>query len=186
MKKGCILILISYYACTLCGQPVAGIYKTSGDFLQGTLFSSDKNSHARLHKVIRKNYIDLVHHDSSYRFLKSELYGYCDKEGNAYRFYNDTIYPIMNPGEKILIYKINNGTGLKNSPVTESWFFSKDAGSDILPLTMANLLISFRENKPFTGLLEVYCRNETNLTDYDQTHGIYKLNRLLEISAQFK
>jgi hypothetical protein len=186
MKKGYILVLISCYACTLCSQPVAGIYKTSTDFLQGTLFSADKNSHAHLHKVIWKNRIDLVHHDSSYRFLKSELYGYCDKEGNVYRFYRDVIYPIVNPGERILIYKISSGTGLKNSPVTETWFFSKEADSDILPLTMTSLLISFRENKSFTGLLEVYCHNETDLTDYDQTYGMYKLNRLLEISTQFK
>ena len=170
----------------LTGQTAAGVFKTSADFLNGNLFYADKKTNLRLHEVLPKNYVDITHRDSSYRFLKSDLYGYSDKAGNAYRFYKNDIYPILNPGEKILIYKITSGTGLKNSPVTETWFFSKDAASAVLPLKIANVLSAFSDDKAFTSLLEMYYKNAADLIAYDTEHHQYKLNRILEISTQFK
>ena len=75
---------------------------------------------------------------------------------------------------------------MKNSPVTESYFFSKDAGSEILPLSLENLERTFSFDKSFTNILEIHFKKDDDLLEYDSIHKMYKLNRLLQISHEEK
>ena len=72
--------------------------------------------------------------------------------------------------------------GVKNQPVQVTYYFSKDAGSAIFPLTMKNVEQAFSDNKAFQELLEIHFKKDNELTDYDTTHKKYELNRLLELS----
>ena len=163
-----------------------GLYKNSDDFLKGKMIYTERQSRIRLHDLFKKKIVTVKQNDSSFTLLKSELYGYKDKEGISYRFYKDTIYTILNPTESIILYKRTSGTGMKNSPETESYFFSKEAGSLLLTLTLVNMEKVFSTLPSFTKLLEFTFHYDDDLITYDQQHTKFKINRLLELSENEK
>lgn len=164
----------------------SGLILNTDDFLNGRIFTADSRAKLHLHLLRTNGQIEIEHNDSLYRFSKSEIYGYCDVEGKSYRFFHDRVYAILNPGEKILIYSLSSGTGFKNSPLTATYFFSKEAGSEIYSLTLSHLLQVFSDNSAFTLVLELYCKSDTDLFVYDSFYHMYKLNHLLELSKHLK
>lgn len=162
---------------------VQGLYKNSNDFLNSKIAFSESQTHIRLHELFKKKTVIVKYNDSSYTFLKSELYGYMDKQGNSYRFYKDEIYLILNRTKNILLYKRTSGTGMKNSPIVETYFFSKDAGSLIYPLTLANIAKVFSNVPAFTKLVEIRFHYDDDLTEFDTLHNTYRINHLLEIAT---
>jgi hypothetical protein len=163
----------------------AGVYKEALDFSEGHLMHMGSDTRIRTYEISGRNAITVKHNDSVFRYLKSELYGYRDKEGNEYRFFNSEIYSIINSREQILIYRKTMGTGLKNSPIIDTYFFSRNAAAEILPLSLRALETEFTDHKKFTALIELFFRNDAELTLYDPVHKMYKLNRLFELSTNF-
>ena len=164
----------------------AGIYKSAGDFLNGKLTHQGKHTRIKLHEVFKKELLVVKYNDSTYTYFKKDLFGYVDKDGLTYRFFNNEIYPILNPTEKILIYKQTYGLGIKNSPIVTKYFFSKEAGTEILPLTLKNLERVYSADTLFDGFLEIHVKNDNELAEYDYIHKMYKLNRLFELSKTGK
>lgn len=159
----------------------AGIILNTQDFLEKRIVPADQR-HLNTWSFSWKSQVEIKYHDSLYRFLKSELFGFCDQEGQFYRFFRGRTYPILNPGEAILIYKLTIGSGFKDQPQVDSYFFSRDAASDINALSLLALLKAFEGNRAFQLLLEIYYKNEGDLITYDPVHHQYKINRLLELS----
>jgi hypothetical protein len=157
-----------------------GIYLTSKDFLNRKVTFASKHTRIRLHEVLNKATIVVKTKDSTYTYFKDSIFGYHDKEGNDFRFYHGKIYPIINPAETILIYKVSNVTVQKGQLKMYSYFFSKDAHSKIFPLTMNHILDEFNDNKAYTNNLEIHC----HLLEYDNAHGVFKINRLLQITKK--
>lgn len=157
------------------------IYKNSTDFLSGKTVHTENNCRIKLHELFKKNIIEVKCKDSVYTYSKEDVYGYIDKEGVVSRFYRNEIFIILNPTENILIYKLTSGMGLKNSPIIERYFFSKDAGSEILPLTLTNLESAFRGIPEFTKIIEIYFKTDNELVQYDNVYKMYKINRLMEL-----
>jgi hypothetical protein len=179
-----ILFLLMGWALTIFSQDgTQGIFLTVDDFKAQKLTHASTHTHLKLHESFKKEIIEVKMHDSSCIYKKSEIFGYRDKEGNTYRFYNNRIYPILNPGEKILIYKVANAPPLKGQVQTYSYYFSADATRTIVPLAISNLEKEFKGNQAFLDLLEVHFSNTSNLLEYDDIHKMYKINRLLEMAA---
>lgn len=158
-----------------------GIFLTSEDFLSHKITLASKHTRIKLHEIINKDIIEVKTKDSTYSYLKDSIFGYQDSEGNSIRFYNGKIYPIVNPTETILIYKVSDGPVQKGQTKTYSYFFSKDVYSKILPLKMNYILDEFKNNKPFTNIIETHFNNTSNLLEYDETYNIFKINRLLQL-----
>ena len=161
-----------------------GIYLTSEDFLNHKVTLASKYTRIKLHEIVNKELVVIKTKDTTYTFFKDSIFGYQDNEGNSFRFYNGNIYPIVNPTETILIYKVSDGPVQKGQPKTYTHFFSKDARSKIFPLTMNCILTEFNNNKPFTNTLEIHFNNKNNLLEYDDTHHLFKINRLLELTKK--
>ena len=161
-----------------------GIFLTSKDFLSHKVTFASKHTRFKLHEIVNKEFVIIKTKDSSYTFFKDSIFGYQDNDGNSFRFYNRKIYPIVNPSETILIYKVSDGPAQKGQTKMYSYFFSKDAYSMILPLTMYHVFNEFKENKVFSNILETHYNNNSNLLEYDYTHCLFKINRLLQITKQ--
>lgn len=159
-----------------------GIYLTSEDFLSNKVTLASKHTRIKLHEIVNKELVLIKTKDSAYSYLKDSIFGYQDNEGNSFRFYNGKIYPIVNPFETILIYKVSDGPAQKGQTRLYSYFFSKDAHSKIYPLKMNFILDEFNNNKPFTNTLETHFNNTSNLLEYDDVHHVFKINRLLQIT----
>ena len=164
---------------SICSQD--GIYLTSEDFLKNKM--SYAKAKIKTHEFFRKEFIEVIYRDSLIKLSKKNVFGYKDHK-NTSRFFGTSVLEIINPGERILLYKKTSGTGLKNSPFSETYYFSKDAGSDVQALTISNIEDAFPENHEFIKLVGLSFHNDNELTDYDTTHSMYRLNRLLKLTKK--
>lgn len=164
----------------------AGIYKTADDFLNERCSHASKGTRIKLHEMFHIEKIEVRLHDSTYSYLKNDLYGYRSEKGETFRFYNNQIFPILNPKESILLYVSSSGTGMRNSPIVEHYYFSRSASDSILTLNFRNLETIFADDLNFTQLVSIYFREVDELYEYDQLHQMYRLNWLYKISQQHK
>ena len=84
---------------------------------------------------------------------------------------------MLNAGESILLYKIVTPPAGK-TPATTAYYFSKDAASPVQILTKSNLNMAFPNQHAFHDLVEAELHNDSDLTKYDDTHKMYRINRL--------
>lgn len=183
-----ILILISTLGFSQ--KDSSGIYFTADDFLKHEL-SFAINCKKEKHKIksdmiLHSKEISIKHADSTYTFPKDSVYGikYCD--GSLSRIYNNSEYQLINPDEKIMIYKFSSGPVSKgNQPITR-YYFSIDATSEILELTIYNIKTAFPDNHKFHDLIDMEFHDNDELTVYDNIHKMMKINHVLQISLEKK
>ncbi len=167
----------------------SGIYFTANDYAKHKL-SFAINCKTEKHKIksdmiFRSKEISIKHADSSYTYPKDSVYGikYCD--GSITRIYNNSEYPLINPDEKIMIYKVVSGsTGKGGSTLNTIYYFSKNATSKIQELTIYNVKTAFPENHKFHDLMDMAFHNDDELIQYDEFHKIMKINRVLQNSLE--
>ena len=137
----------------------------------------------RLHEFSGKPYVTVVHGGKPYQVAKDSLFGYRDCDGIDYRFAADhRHYPILNPGEELLLYKMEQFEGGKNAGRTPAQlFFSPTANAPMQPLTLLAVKKAFPDNHRFHDLLDAQFQ-DGELTAYDQMHGMTKINWLLRQS----
>lgn len=162
-------------------QKEQGLYLTALDYSQGKLLHGEKKTHVRNHELLHKDLITVRCDDSVYTYSKKDVYGYADKSG-VYRLVNNKAYTILNPGEEIPLYMRTIGTGFKNSPLIEKYYYSKDAAAPLRPLTLNNVLRDFSGHRAFSGLIRLCFTNNYDLLEYDAAHREFRINRLLDIS----
>ncbi len=160
----------------------SAIYLTATDFEHQKTTHQTKHTRIKLHDVIKKDFIEVKVNDTIYKYSKNEIFGYRDTEGNQFRMYQGNIYPILNPGEKIVIYKVTGAPVQKGQLQTYSYYFSADASKEILPLTLYHLEHAFADSKEFTSMLEIHFSSANGLLEYDSTHHMYKISRFLELA----
>lgn len=166
----------------------SGIYKTAEDF-QNRKLAYAINYKTEMHKInadllFNDKEVKVKHHDTTYKLLKSNTYGYRNMKGEEFRFVDNKEYKILNPAEPLIIYVYQNPVHStkgeqKYVPV---YFFSTDAASPPQPLTKANLKAAFPDNHTFHDKLDEQFKADNELYAYDNFHKIYKLNRLLQNS----
>ncbi len=158
----------------------SGIYKNGDDFSNGKL-SLAINCETEKHKIklndfLMKPYIIVKHNDSSYKFFKKDIFGYKSCEGSIFRFVKNEAYILLNPDEKILIYKYNTANASRGLTNATSYYFSEDANSSVKLLTKTNLKKAFPANQKFRNEIDRKFKYNTQLAAYDDEHKMYKIN----------
>lgn len=175
-----LFFLVTTSACSR--ERILGIYKTPEDYLNHKLSHQSGQTKIRLYESFNRDRFEVKTTDSTMTYFKNDVFAYVDKAGRVFRFFNNRIYLVLNPGEKIMLYKVTSGTGMKNSPLVQTLYFSKDALSPILLLTLRNIETVFAGELQFEKLVEVHFTKDADLLEYDNLHKMYKLNRLYELS----
>jgi len=159
----------------------SGVYLNAGDFESGKLaYSIDcktEKHKIKLNEFLGKDYITVVHDKQPYNLKKSEIFGYRDCNDAIYRLTDDKHYEVLNPMEKILLYK-SEVPPSKNQKGTTSYFFSSSATGEIIALTHTNLKNAFPDNHKFHDALDTEFKSDPNLALYDSFHKMYKVNRI--------
>jgi hypothetical protein len=176
------IIFLVFTALYIDAQEGAGVYRSAFDFSTHTLFTCGQPSKVKLHDLLNREMVSLRCMDSTIQFIKSDIFGYRDEEGNIFRFFRGETYRIMNPGEDILMYERSFGTGFRGSPVTSIYYFSSNAAAEVMPLTYKNVLTVFEDNPAFELVLELCFSSDEELLLFDGLHKMYKINRLLLLS----
>lgn len=195
MKKSIsFLTAISLLAITMnatAQKDSSGIYQTADDFRNHKL-SYAINYKTEKHKI--KDYllfdeaqVKVEHHGSTYTLDKSAIYGYKSTTGVVFRFVDNTAYEILNPDEDLLLYLHTTPVDPRVDPtkkVEEHYYFSKEATSSPVDLTIGNLKKVFSENSKFLASIDKYFEKDEQLPSYDTKLKTYTLNRLLQFSRQ--
>ena len=120
----------------------SGIYFAANDYENHKL-SFAINCTTQKHKIksdviFHPKEISIQHADHTYTYPKDSVYGLKYYDGSIVRIYDQSEYPLINPDEAILIYKVISGLGGKGSLTITHYYFSRDAKGKILELTMSN------------------------------------------------
>ncbi|TKK66314.1 hypothetical protein FC093_17160 [Ilyomonas limi] len=192
MKNIYFLLIILSFSLAF-NESVAAQNDSSGIYVNGNDFSSGKLSLAincateehkiKLNDFFNKPYIIVKHNDSSYNFMKKDLFGYKMCNGNIYRFNGEKDLLLLNPAEQILIYShIPNRTrGLTN---VTSYYFSINATSPVQLLTKKNLKRAYAANQKFVNEIDRKFKYNTELAAYDKYHSVYKINWIYQITIK--
>ena len=169
----------------------SGIYQTADDFRNHKL-SYAINYKTEKHKINDYLFFDATqvkvkHHGTTYTLDKSITYGYKSTTGEVFRFVGNESYKILNPDEELFLYLHTTPVSITVEPlkrVQEHYYFSKDAASSSVDLTIVNLKKVFSENSKFLAFIDKYFEKDDQLTSYDTKNKTYTLNRLLQLSRQ--
>jgi hypothetical protein len=184
------LLIINHTMC-LSQKDSSGIYFKANDYIHHNLSYAQNCNDKKSEKintdvVFHSNEISVKHNGTTYKLKKDSVYAvkYCD--GSIVRIYNKVEYPIVNPGEHILIYKVVAAPSSKGESSTTKYYFSKDAKGNIQELTISNLEKTFSKNKKFQSLIEEEFHSDADLTSYDNVNKMMKINKALENSREAK
>jgi len=164
----------------------SGVYLTAHDFEAGKLTpATDGRPRSRNaeEQVLNSKYIFINHGDYHYKMNERDVYALQSCEGKIVRVYNDGYYTLLNPGEKILLYVVVCNPVSKGDVMTRKYFFSKDASSEIMDLTLDNLKAVFSDNQRFLNVLNIQFRTDSDLYAYDEVNKCYKVNRIFCVSS---
>jgi hypothetical protein len=171
-----LLLVISGYA----GFAQAGLYKNADDYLSGKLEheKQDFEKH-RLHtdRLFNKYVVKVVENGEAHKYFKWDLYGYKNKNNQNFRFFNEKSYRIVDTTSFVVYAREENIVNGKEKRRETRYYFSKNAESRILPLTIRNLKFAY-PNRDFHDLLDVHFRSNKELMRYDAFNNEYKLKRI--------
>jgi hypothetical protein len=147
MKTRIVSFGIFYLATLLASAQSSGVYLGANDFASGKL-SYEINCSTEKHKIklnefLNKDFITVVHDKKPHNLNKKDIFGYKDFNGMTYRFVGNSHYVILNPAEKILLYK-HTIVASKNQKDAIHYFFSLPGNDKIQSLTLTNLKKAFR------------------------------------------
>ena len=182
MKSLHLIVLIGYFFdfSTANAQiECSGVYLTARDFLAGKLMPATDGRPRSTNsedQVLNSKYIFVNHGDYHYKMNVRDVYALQSCEGKIVRVYNDGYYTLLNPGEKILLYVVLCNPVSKGDVMIRKYFFSKDAGSEIMILTLDNLKAAFSDNHSFLNVINVRFSSDSDLYAYDDFNKCYKVN----------
>lgn len=169
----------------------SGIYFTANDYVTQKLsFAIDcktQKHNIKSDMIFHPKEISIKHNNATHTYPKDTIYGiqYCDE--TFVRIYKNSEYPLINPNETILIYKVFIPARGKSGPSSVTkYYFSKDAKSQIEKLTINNVKKAFPDSHKFHDLIDMEFHNDNELSTYDDFHKIMKINRLLQNSLEAK
>lgn len=167
----------------------SGIYLTSADYQNGKLaFEGDCKSKAHklvLHDILNKPYIDVTHESQKQRYAKSDLFGFHACDGYDHRFASNLEYQILE-ARALYIYARDLTWRGKGSHTSRGYYFSVGPDGPVLELTRNNLKREFPDNQRFRDSLEATFGKRRNLAEYDKSHKMFTVNRLLIDSCEEK
>lgn len=184
MKHMLFSTLFAVFCIAIAGAQTSssGIFRTAEDFmndkLEYAIQCNSPSSKIKTEKLFKRNQVIIKHKGGNYKINKENVYAirYCT--GAIERLFQGKIYPMVNPGEDILIYKIVTDPIGKSQPAQTRWYFSRSASWAIQPLTIGNLLGAFPENHTFHDAIMAEFKFDSELPRYDSVHKMMRINRL--------
>jgi hypothetical protein len=184
MRKFIILLLTgSIFTSSIAKaqKDTCGVYLTAPDFINGKLsypVYCDEYIPNMQEELLGRRHIVILPSGGTYQIDRTNIYAIRCCEGKIVRVYHADCYPIMNPGEQLLIYKVLQNPASKGETARIKYYFSKDAASDIVELTLDNLKTAFPDKQDFLRILEAQFRSDEDLYAYDNYHKCFKLSRI--------
>ncbi len=152
-----------------------GIYLTASDFA-GKQLSYNASSKIRINNsLIEMPYVTIVDHGSKKILKKEAIYGYKNKDGNVYRFFNNSEYQIVEAGNIYIYLQIEHVAQSKGFAAKKNYYFSTSASGKVIRLTFDNIRNTFRANGRFLDLLDQFF-SDADVTVYDNIHNTFKIN----------
>ena len=170
------MLLISYSSFA---KNQTGIYLSATDYANKKLAYADG---AKIHlnnSVWEMPYITVNDKGKKVKLEKKNIYGYVNDQKEVVRIYNGSEYLLAEDGSIQIYIQTNHVAKSKGFNVIKSYYFSKSAESEILPLTKENLKKAFSTNAAFLALLG---DPGLDLSGYNDTLHTYQLNYLLSKS----
>lgn len=187
--RGKLLLLLIFFSLKAIAQrDSSGVYMSADDFIKHKLTYAI-NCNTEKHKIKAHDFFQqpcfvIIHRDTTTTLNKKDVFGVRLCDNRTIRFYDNREFPIINPDERILIYKILTVNSPKTYPKPNEYFFSKDAYSSPQPLTIEKLRAAFPENKNFCRLLEENFTSDDELLKYSGHFKMYLINVLFKKSLQ--
>lgn len=178
MKHISIAILLLLIGFT--GFSQAGLYKSADDYLTGKLEheKQDFEKHKlRTDLLFNKYVVKVVENGEAHKYFKWDIYGYKNKKNQSFRFFNEKSYRIVDTTSFVMYAREENIVRGKEKTRETKYYFSKNAESRIVPLTIRNLKMAY-PNRDFHDMLDVHFRSNKELIRYDAFHNEYKLKRI--------
>ena len=161
----------------------AGLYLTTSDYLNHKLSYTTDPAHPDgtkifAHQFLEGKTVSVVSNGQKQILEKNKIFGYRDSNGDDFRFYGNKAYQIID-STGFFIYRadklMQQGKGYKPIKV---YYFSTKADSEMLPLTLENIAITFRENKKFRLMVDAEFKSDFSLAAFDNISKAFKIKEL--------
>ena len=180
MKKYTLLFLYSvYFSIFSFGQ---GIYKSADDFRNNIYYLSSTNGEKvkiNSGNIFKENIVNVKVGNKKIQLNKSEYYGFRDEKNRVFRFYENQTYHLLNPTEKIFIYRKKVLGGPKGNLTTYKYYFSLTPESNLVELTTFNLKTIYKSNPTLLEKIDLHFKNDVELAEFDSFTNKFKLNNVL-------
>lgn len=147
----------------------SGVYLTATDFENDILTFKRGNDSIKINSNVACNpeYVRIKSNGKKQFFLKDSIWGSKERK-TIYRFFEGNNYT-LDANSGIMLYSRRiNGRHMRMF-----YYFSENASSKLLPLTIENLEKSFVGNKKFHDLLQSSKRKSEELASYDKNLKTY-------------
>ena len=161
-----------------------GIYLTYQDYINHHI-SYNNSDKIILNQLLASSNIKIVENSKIVELKKNEIFGYCDKNNQDFRFYNNELYKIV-INDYLFIYSFYSSSNEEKGKgwiKKQTYYFSITGNSELVPLTVANLKKAFPNNLKFHDLLDDVKSDEDLCHTDEYTHDI-KVNYLLKKSLK--
>jgi hypothetical protein len=159
----------------------SGVYLTPKDFLAGNLCSATTGRNKTTSTgddLLSARHLFVNQAGMVREVARRDIYAIKCCDGNIVRIFHNDTYTLLNPGGKILLYKVVVYPFSKGDVLRVKYFFSRDAGSDVQDLTLDNVREAFRDNAAFGKAVEAAFRSDRELYAYDKVQKCYMLDRI--------
>jgi hypothetical protein len=185
MKKISVQLItgIFFYLATVQAQPAcSGIYLTANDFIVGRLYyacASRNTSKESYYDLLAQSHFFIIRPDYAWRRVdKKDVFAIRGCEGQIVRVFQGINYYLLNPDERILIYKALMNPVSKGNIIKVKYGFSIDSVSEIRDLTIDNLKAAFTDNPQFGVAINTNFKDDSDLYSYNKMSKCFELNRV--------
>lgn len=154
----------------------SGVYLTAGDYLTNKL--SYQGARVRADIPFRQKAVKVIGETGTKDLSKGEVFGYRDKHGQDYRFFDNKAYKIVDKAHFPLYRRVETVSKGKERTRKTLYYFSATPGSELQPLTVMNLKKAFPANDKFHQLLDLQFRHDKDLIVYDNFRQEYKVKAI--------
>ncbi|SDD71878.1 hypothetical protein SAMN05216464_102369 [Mucilaginibacter pineti] len=159
-------------------KAAAGVYLTMQDYKAGKLsYTPDNKDNMQLHSFLSGKHIGVNYGGKNISLAKNEIFGY-RKDGLDFRYFHNEAYRILDTAGFLLYSREVLTPGSKGLKPVEQYFYSTDAATPILNLTIDNIDKSFAAQADFRYNVQNYFHGDAGLMAYDRSINQYELKHL--------
>ena len=168
------MLLISYSSFA---KNQAGIYLSATDYANKKLAYADGAKINLNNSVWEMPYITVNDKGKKVKLEKKNIYGYVNDQKEVVRIFNGGEYLLAEDGQIQIYIQTSHVAKSKGFNVIKTYYFSKSAIAEIIPLTRANLLKVYSAN---SGLSEALGDAGFDYTAYNDVVHTYQINYIYQ------